>query len=115
MKTAFLIYRPVMDYEESETSYLICTTLKKAEKVRFEMIVFANDILASMKSLYDEEGDQLQQEAWQEAMDFNRAKIAACKWPYDIDLESDIDQWNFQQGSTRFDATCIAVRELPLI
>lgn len=33
MKTLFLIYKPILDYEESEHSYCVCSTREKAQEI----------------------------------------------------------------------------------
>jgi len=112
MKTAFLIYRPVMDYEESETPYLLCSTSERAQEVRGEMLAFANSLLSRLKSLYDEEGEILPVEAYFEIEKRNSAKINKAKWPYKIDISGDLPWRQFSQS---FDESCVAIRELPLV
>lgn len=112
MKTAFLIYRPVMDYEESETSYLICSNRKKAERAVSAMIAFAKELLASLESLYDEEGECLPDDAYFEVEQRNDIKMKNPKWPFGIGLDGDLPwrQWN-----PAFDTNCLAIKELPLV
>lgn len=112
MKTAYLIYRPVMDHEESEESYLICSTKERAEEVRFEMITFCRQLLESLESLYDDSGDMLPDEQYLAAEKRNYAKMENAKWPYSVSMSFDIP---WRQYNTSFDAGCISIRELPLV
>lgn len=115
MNTAYLIYRPVMDYEESETPYLICLTKERAEEVRIEMVAFAERLLTRFKSLYDTEGDRLENTLWDEAQSKNTVLIEKAKWPHNIDLSSDLPRWDYCKGRDRFDSSCVAIRELPIV
>lgn len=49
-----------MDYEESLTPYLICSTLKKAEKIKKEILDFYDAILKTIP-------DEPQQSFWDES------------------------------------------------
>ncbi len=112
MKTVFLIYRPVMDYEESETAYLICSTAERADEVRAEMVSFAHLLLARLESLYDEEGEILPDELYFAREESNSLKVGAAEWPYGIDLSGDLPWRNW---TAYFDEMSIAIRELPLV
>jgi hypothetical protein len=50
MKTAFLIYKPVLDYEESEHSYCVCSTRETAQ----EMIDHTLALFEKMRDELDE-------------------------------------------------------------
>ena len=110
--TAFLIYRPVMDHEESEESYLICLTKERAEQVISEVIDYAKNTLSGLESLYNEESEMLPDEEYFEIEQRNNDKLGAAIWPYGIALTGDIP---WREYNPTFNESCIAIRELPLV
>ena len=113
MKTAYLIYRPVMDYEESEESYLICKSRDRAEKVRDEMIHYAKILLQNrLESLYDEDGNTLPDAEYSVREEGNYESIKSANWPYGINLGMDSPWRDFRP---HFNEKCISIRELPLV
>ena len=112
MKTAFLIYRPVMDYEESETPYFICLTKQDAEKAESEMIAFAKALMLGLESLYDEDCNLVDDDEYDKRSDRNHAKLKSVQWPFGIDLSEDFPWKDFMPS---FNEGCVAVRELPLV
>jgi hypothetical protein len=124
MKTAFLIYRPVLDYEESETPYLICISRERAEEVRKEILDHAQELITLMPpgstdDEYEAERDGLKffsdsqaRDAYDcETCDKRRNILKEAKWPYGIDLGYDMDVYS---SVVELETGCIEIRELPL-
>jgi len=102
MKKIYILYRPVLDYEESETSYLACETREQAEKVRAEIISECNKIAANIHE-------------W--------TALKSTKFPYGLsdlayDMEN-IDEWSWEKGdhikSRRFNENALSIMELPIV
>lgn len=98
--TAYLVYRPVMDYEESLSPYLIFSTAGKAEKAVTTIRVYAQSVQDKVPE-YDSESETW----WNE----REAVVKAAEWPFGIDLSGDIGY-----GYSKFNSNCIEMMELPL-
>jgi hypothetical protein len=113
MKTAFLLHRPVMDYEESINPRLIFTSRRAADKACREIREWAQRVFDTMPAMPEEEcdGPPVSDDQRFSAHDAREAHIkAAGAAPYGwgfgcSDLSSYIDSFN--QG-------CVEVMELPL-
>lgn len=125
MKTAYLIYRPVMDYEESEIPYCICLTKEVAEARRAEMVLFAIEVAGNLPKFptteHWEAKDQDREFVDCEARCGTRRaeiyweRIDSCEdieWPYKIELSGDI---RLHDDIASFDESSIQIRELPLV
>lgn len=125
MKTAYLIYRPVLDYEESEESYGISLTLKGAEAMKQQMMDYANELLTQMPpSATDDEyeaerdgfkfipDDIMRDEYNDDVIEKRRQILKEAKWPFGIDLSSDI---YIYAKPPELQSGMIEVRKLPLV
>jgi hypothetical protein len=108
-KTSFLLYQPILDYEESIEPYLICSTLKKAEKIKKEILDFYDGLI---KTVPDEpEQDSEEWFVWMDKRDIILQPIKNP--PYDIrlrftDLCDESKEYGINQG-------LISIMELPLL
>lgn len=122
---AWLVYRPVMDYEESETPYCICLTEGLAEETRKELVRFAESILpmlprypttcrnhAADQVLPFAKTEEKREKAWFRASNKRHDILKRVAWPLGIDLHSD---FRTSDDIVTFDASSIAVRKLPLV
>lgn len=111
-KTAFLVYRPVMDYEESLNPYFICATRQEAEAAAKKMCDYAQRLAKRMPEYTEEEEEKdTDGSVWVEKDTQRRVLFEKAKWPFGMNLRSDI------VGFYRltFDPSCVSVMELPLI
>ena len=106
----FLIYRPVTDYEESETAYFICNDEETTKAVVERIVTFANRLAARLPLHPEDDGTDEGFELWQAVEDKRRAIIDRARWPFGLDLKSDIPS----MGRT-FDTSTVAYRPLPVI
>jgi len=95
MKTAFLLYRPVLDYEESISPHMIFTTRQAAQAALDAMIAFANRLISKFPELGDDRPDNgdYMNPKWNpyfEAIEKRDAILEHAAWPYGISLRSDI-------------------------
>lgn len=125
MKTAYLIYRPVLDYEESEIPYLISLTREDAEAIRQQMLDHANELLTQMPpgstdDEYEAERDGLKffsdpeerNDYDCEICDARRKILKEAKWPFGIDLSYDMDVYS---NTMKVLSGIVEIRELPLV
>lgn len=89
----WLVYRPVHDYEESETPYFVCLTEQEAKACADKMNSFL-DRLAKRLPSTDNSGEWT--EEWQARWDRRQAILDKARWPFGIDLSGDI----YQAGRT---------------
>jgi hypothetical protein len=101
----WLIYRPVMDYEESEESYAVCDTQAEALLVVRECLEYYSRLLESLPDVPDD----IDAPDWDEKHDERRAKVAAAVWPYGIDLSQDVPYARSCYARSGF----LQARELP--
>ena len=106
----FLIYRPVIDYEESETAYFICDDEETAKAVVECIVTFAKRLAARLPQHPEDDVTDEGFELWQAVEDKRQAIIARARWPFGLDLKSDIPS----MGKT-FDASTVEYRPLPVI
>ena len=111
-KTMFLVYRPVIQYEESIEPHVICDSREEADQVKRSVYEFMQRLA---KRLPKYPGDDVPDEdfALYTAVDQRRREILAkAKWPYGIDMHSDLPS-----GSSFFDSVgdCLSVMELPVV
>jgi hypothetical protein len=100
MNEAFLVYRPVMDYEESLVPYLIFKSGRSAAAAVKRMRDYAQAIQEKIPE-YDSES-----ETW---WDDRMAVVKAAKWPFGIDLSGDIGY-----GYSKFNPASVDLMPLPL-
>lgn len=117
MNTTYLIYRPVLDYEESMDPLLTCATKARAEDVRQELIEWC---IKTEKSLpqrpqdeygnHSDEGDEVFFELRHEAVE----ALRTAKYPFDLP-----ELWEvfsaYHEGFTHNPETFLAVMEIPLV
>ena len=63
MNKAYLVYRPILDYDETEIAYFVCGSLEKAESKLKEIQKFCEGL--------------------------DRGMSRTVKYPYNLDLEYD--------------------------
>jgi hypothetical protein len=85
---AYLIYRPVMDYEESMTPYFVTETSGSAQLMITHMIAEAKAFSKKLPSLDQDLDDQ----TWSNNNDKRNDMLKKRKWAYGIDLSRDLDQ-----------------------
>lgn len=106
MKTAYLIYRPVMDYEESMTPYFICSTKKVAERVLAKIRKWGERAVANMPP-WAENAPENSDEA-NAAFDARYEYVNQLNGPFGIDFRhSDIGVYTYS-----FPAGCVEMMEL---
>lgn len=105
LKTAYLIYRPVMDYEESETSYAVCKTENLANAMKDQML---QELDALTKAL-PIRGEDLEDKEWMSRNDARLEMIKNHKWAFGISLESDVPWSNGEDA----DMGCVKVSPIP--
>lgn len=106
--TAFLLYRPVMDYEESIEPNLIFTTRTRAQKAKRAIVEAATALIDSFPEWpdgCDSFAQRVETEVWQQRADMVRDFVAPFGW----DLKNDISA-----EDERFGVSCIDIMELPL-
>lgn len=95
---AYLVYKPVMDYEESIEPYFICKTLEEANKRKDRIIKFCKTLhnkLPICPNVNDESTDE-QWTKWGEIENTIRLMIAEAKYPYGLDLR--YESSHFEDG-----------------
>jgi len=102
-----LVYRPVMDYEESMEPYFICRNKHEAEAAVNYMKRFMAELIKALPE-YPEDGDA-EPDLWTERDEARRRLLAGVLWPFGIDLHREIEY-----GASRWDENSIAVTELPV-
>lgn len=113
MKTAFLLHRPVMDYEESINPHLIFTNRRSAHKACREIQEWAQRVFDTMPEMPEESyGDPPVTDDQRFVVhDAREAHIKAAGappygWEFGyLDLSPYIDSFNRE---------CVSVMELPL-
>lgn len=90
---AYLVYRPVMNYEESEEAHFICSTQEKAEEAVQRIRDFCYRLIKELEPL---------------TMRGRVEKLKVIKWPFDANYSCDI--WSLIQ----FTPEHVGWRELPL-
>lgn len=109
-KTAFLVYRPVMDYEESLSPYFICETKREAEAAAQKMCEYAQQ-LADLMPEYTNEEEDTDNSEWIK-VDEKRAEILRkAHWPFGVNLSADISGFY----KLEFNPSCVSVMELAFI
>jgi hypothetical protein len=119
MKKIYILYRPVLDYEESESSYLACKTLEQAQTVRAEIISECNKIASQL--IY--EWGEISDDEYVEFHMRNQEVLGSAKWPYGLkQLKYDLQkhsEYNYYQEkfveSYVFNERAISIMELPIV
>jgi hypothetical protein len=106
----FLIYRPVMDYEESLNPYLVCSSREVAEQVVKKVRKFMDKLAAKMPEYPPDEEDP-DNSGYIAAEQKRREILDAAKWPYGLDLRWDLKGF----ATVEFDHGRIEIMELPHI
>lgn len=105
MKTAYLIYRPVMDYEESMEPHFVCSTKKLAERVLAKIRKWGDKAVANIPEWTDADKDSPE---YDKVFDARYAYVNALKGPFGIDFRhSDIGVY-----TTSFPHRCVEMMEL---
>lgn len=110
--TAFLVYRPVMDYEESLQPYLICDSKESAEAALGQIIKFMLRLTKRLPVYPSDENDPDGIE-WQKVDDQRRETIASAKFPFGLDELSQDVPCAF--GATEYDTSSVKFMRLPKI
>lgn len=100
-----LIYRPVMDYEESETAYFVCSSNEVANECVRVMRAFMERLLKRLPKYPDDDESDVE---WENTDTKRRAILAKTRWPFGVDLSSEI-----RFSTNEWDSSSLAVRELP--
>jgi len=99
MKKIYTLVRPVLDYEESETTYAAFFTEAEANAARDEIIAFWENILEKIKEIGEEPNFDLYAEddkGWDEYVEWSdkRQKVIdsfSGKWPFDVEARYSCD------------------------
>ncbi len=123
---AFLIYRPIILYEESITPYLICNSRRKAEKIRREIVQalqVANDLLLEEPERnfpYNADEEELEKlgkahdEKYWEIEEKNEEIKKSFVFPYGLDKEFRREFNRFFKDTNLDAGQYIEIMELPL-
>lgn len=112
LKTAFLVYRPVMNYEESMTPYFFCETKEQADAAAQKMCDYAQRLTKKLPVYTREEEEQdTDSSVWSEKDEKRRDILAKARWPFGVNLQYDISGFYDQE----FDPSCVQVMELPIV
>lgn len=85
----FLVFRPVLDYEDSLTPFLVCDTQGEATAVCDQVIAYANRLINRLPQYPSESACDDQ---WMAVHEKRQAILARARWPLGINLESDISR-----------------------
>lgn len=108
--SAFLLYRPVIDYEDSIEPRLIFSTLEKAEETKAEIIREIDEFLDSLPKWPDDccsFDERYEHPAWalREAAIRQRNKTPSL-WVFGM--------WDLSTETEKINPGCIEIMELPL-
>lgn len=103
-KTVYLVYRPVLGYEESEECYLVCETEAAAKEIISKCFELAQKYLSKLKNIDD---NSISDEEFNKGDKFNQNLWNNIKWPYKIN----ISRWDVEGSSTSF----VAYRAIPMV
>lgn len=103
--SAFVLYRPVMDYEESEESQLVFSTRERAEAAQAELLEWLHRVKARYEAV---DAQELGEDATWDAK--GEIEAQECRAPFG---------WRFYSADTgRYGCpsgdACVSIRELPL-
>lgn len=109
--TAFVLYRPVLDYEESEQSQLVFSTMDKALAARGVLLEWLHRVQARYEGVQARyEADELDLDAdavWETKEEIEAEECwAPFGWCFD---SADTGRYGCPSGDT-----CVSIRELPL-
>lgn len=115
----YLIYRPVLDYEDTIVPLLVCDTKQHATTVRDRIIVWCHGKLGSLPKHNEEAYDRMNEVAaedakYEKSLVRNEAIRSIKRWPYGISELSYIFT-DFQNGFVHEPETFIQIMPLPLI
>lgn len=119
-QSIYILYRPVLDYEESENSFFACKTLKQAQTVRAEIISECNKLASQL--IY-EHSNNLPDDKWSEIYEKNQEILGSANLPYGLtqlkyDFQKRLDYNSSQEKyveSYAFNENAIAIMELPIV
>jgi hypothetical protein len=94
MNTAFLIYKPVLDYEDSEHSYCVCSTREKAQEI-------VDECFELFEKIGNDLGDDITCLSWGGWHEEQNIEISEL---FDIYL-----YYNWERDSRN----CLEIREIP--
>lgn len=113
MKTAFLVYRPVMDYEESITPYAIADTKEEADALADKMRDWCKRQAAKLKRIPEVGASDEEWDAYDEALEVMRRKNPPLGIKELVQsVESDSSNV-FGEDSMEYNENAIAILELP--
>jgi hypothetical protein len=92
--TAFLVYRPVLQYEESMTPLVICSCGEIAETVKTEILRYAKRLAKRLPEFPSDEEDDPEALKWAAVSDKREKIFKKARWPYAVDLKDDITSDN---------------------
>lgn len=105
--SAYLLYRPVMDYEESMTPHMIFSTQKAGEEAVRKIQEWGKRVFETMPPRPEQSNTD---DEYEDMMDAREKHIKdSCPAPFDWNFSSDLSNW-----SDRFDTSCVGLLELPL-
>lgn len=103
--TAFVLYRPVLDYEESEESQLVFSTKEKAESAQAVLLEWLHRVKARYEAV--EERELGEDAAWEAKGEIEAQEcLAPFGWRFD---SADTGRYGCPTGDS-----CVSIRELPL-
>ncbi len=110
IKNAFLVYRPVLDYEESEEAHLIALSEETAKRIVAEVQKHAEELCAKLKPV---DSEMLDKEYFRRSKHNDRV-LSNAVYPYGIDYHYDLEQGrDGREWSAK--SKFITYRPLPLI
>jgi hypothetical protein len=93
MKSVFLIFRPVLDYEDSLTPHFVCETREQAQLIIDRVLEYAERLLRRLP-IYDPQNWAAETDPdlilYTELSGKRRAILEKARWPYGLNLESDL-------------------------
>ncbi len=89
--SAFLVYRPVLDYEESLTPYFVCATKEEADIAAARMNAFLTRVSKRFPSI----DHSLEAGEWCRLNDQRTQRLNKVRWPFGIDLRDDMCDYGF--------------------
>jgi hypothetical protein len=84
--TVWLVYRPAHGYEESMNPYFVCPTAELAKACAARMNAFLSRVAKRLPPVDFE----LEAETWSALEEKRDAALAKVRWPFGIDLRSDM-------------------------
>lgn len=86
----FLVYRPVLQYEESMEPFVVCDTPEDAQAVVDKVMSYANRLIERLPQYPPDDEPDEDGSKWTAADDKREALVKRLRWPFGIDLRHDV-------------------------